>query len=158
MKCLFRISAGIKFWDTVEDLHSGRPSSVTVRMKYVFAFQYWHCELCVENRWERGRKYCFTLLIFVLWWYLIRRWMRGSGVGQKSYLGPTEIIYFFSKDFRPSNKHDTLWLVVSTGYFYVLFSWTIAVSDFCALEIHKNRGLSLRTISFTTNSDADNHF
>ena len=99
-----------------------------------------------------------ALLIFVLWRYLIRRWMRGSGVGQKSYLGPTEIIYFSSKDFRPSSKHDTLWLVVSTGYFYVLFLWTIAVSDFCPLEIHKNLGLSLRTISSTANSDADNHF
>ena len=99
-----------------------------------------------------------ALLIFVLWRYLIRRWMRDSGVGQKSYLGPTEIIYFSSKDFRPSSKHDTLWLVVSTGYFYVLFLWTIAVSDFRSLEIYKNWSRPLSTITFTVNSHADNYF
>ena len=28
----------------------GSPSSFTVRMEYLFAFQFWYCELCVENR------------------------------------------------------------------------------------------------------------
>ena len=33
----------------------GSPSSITVRMEYWRAFQYWYFELCVENRW--GRKH-----------------------------------------------------------------------------------------------------
>ena len=63
-----------------------------------------------------------------------------------------------SQDFSPSNKHDTFWHVVSTGYFFVLFSWVISVSDFCPLEIYKNLGLLLSTITFTVNSHADNNF
>ena len=50
-------------------------------------------------------------------------------------------------------------------YFYVLFLWTIAVSDFCLLEIYKNLGIPLSTIiftiyfhAFTVNSNADNDF
>ena len=38
-----------------------------------------------------------VLLIFLLWRSLHRRWMRGGGVGQKSYLGPTEIVSFSSR-------------------------------------------------------------
>ena len=52
--------------------------------------------------------------------------------------------------FSQSNKQDTFWHVVWTGYFYVLFSWAIAVSDF--LE------LLLSTLTFTVNSHADDHF
>ena len=48
---------------------------------------------------------------------------------------------------RRSNKHGTLWHVVTTGYFYVLFLWTISVLGFL-----------LSTITFTVNSHADNHF
>ena len=49
------------------------------------------------------------------------------------------------------------WHVVSTGYFYVLFLWAIAVSNFRPLEIYKNLGIPLSTIIFTVNSHADNH-
>ena len=56
------------------------------------------------------------------------------------------------------NKHDTFWHVVTTGYFYVSFLWTIAVSDSYLLEIYKNLGFLLSTITFTVNSHADNHF
>ena len=75
---------------------------------------------------------------------------------RKSYLGPAEIASFSSRNFSRSNKHETFWHVVSTGYFNVSFSWAIAVSDFRPLGIHKNLGLS--TITFTVNNHADNHF
>ena len=55
--------------------------------------------------------------------------------GRKSYLGPAEIASFSNRDFSRSNKHDTFWHVVSTGYFYVLFLWAIAVTDFRSCEI-----------------------
>ena len=60
MKFVFRISGGIKFWDPVEDYDTGSPSSITVRREYLLAFQYWYCELCVENGWGGGRKNCFV--------------------------------------------------------------------------------------------------
>ena len=50
----------LKCWDPVEDSDTGGPSSITVRMEYLLAFQYWYCELCVENRWGGGRKHCFV--------------------------------------------------------------------------------------------------
>ena len=78
---VFRISGGIKFWDPVEDSDTGGPSSITVRMNHLFAFQFWFCELCVENQWGGGRKHCFV--IFVIWLCFNRRGMRSGGVGQK---------------------------------------------------------------------------
>ena len=71
--------------------------------------------------------------------------MRGCGLGQKALF--REIASFFSRDISRSNKHDTFWHVVSTGYFYVLFLWAIAVSDFLTLEIHKNLGPPLSCIT-----------
>ena len=50
-----------------------------------------------------------------------------------SYLGPAEISPFSSQDLSRRNKHDSFWLVVLTGYFYILFSWAIVVSDFLLL-------------------------
>ena len=63
---------------------------------------------------------------------------------------------FSSQDFSQSSKHDTFWYV-STEYFYAFNLWTIAISDF-RLEIFKNLGLTLSTISFTVKNHADNHF
>ena len=80
------------------------------------------------------------------------------GWGRKSYLGPAEVASFSSQNFSRSIKHDTFCHVVSTGYFYVLFLWTIAVSDFRPLEIYKKLDLHLSTITFTVNSLTDNHF
>ena len=74
------------------------------------------------------------------------------GWGKKSYLGPAEIASFSSRDFSWSNKHNTFWNVVSTGYSFVLFLWAIAVPDFCPLETYKNLGLPLSTITFIVNS------
>ena len=93
-----------------------------------------------------------VLLIFVL--------VGGWGVvgwGRKSYLGPAEISSFSSRDLSRRNKHDSIWLV-STRYFYILFLWAIVVSDFLPLEIHKHLVLPLSSITFTANSQADNHF
>ena len=77
---------------------------------YLF-FKFWFCKLCVENWWVES----IVLLIFVLWRCFNRRWVRGCGVGQKF-----------------------LFYVVSTGYFYVLFLWVIAVSDFLLWKFKKN--------------------
>ena len=79
------------------------------------------------------------------------------GWGRKPYLGQDVIASIGSRDYTQSNKqdtfwHDTFWLVLSTGYFYALFLWAIAVSDFRPLEIYKNLGLPLSTITFTVNS------
>ena len=80
------------------------------------------------------------------------------GWDRKSYLGPAEMSSFSSRDLYRRNKHDSFWLVVSTGYFYILFLWAIVVSDFLPLEIHKHLVLPLSSITFTANSQADNHF
>ena len=80
------------------------------------------------------------------------------GWGRKSYLGPAEFASFSSRDLSWRNKHDSFWLVVSTGYFYILFLWAIVVSDFLPLEIHEHLVLPLSSITFTTNSQAYNHF
>ena len=45
-----------------------------------------------------------VLLIFVLWRFLNLRLMRGGGVGQKSYLGPAEIVSFSSLSFSHLNQ------------------------------------------------------
>ena len=42
-------------------------------------------------------------------------------------------------------------------YFYVLFLWAMAITDFRPLEIYKNLGFPLFTITFTANSHANNH-
>ena len=54
--------------------------------------------------------------------------------------------------------YDAFWHVVSTGYFYVLFLWAIALSEFPLFEIYKDLGRSLFTITFAVNSHADNDF
>ena len=64
---------------------------------------------------------------------------------------------FSSQDFSRSYKHDTFdmlyWLDIS-----VLFLWAIFVSDLRPLEINKNLGLPLITITFTVNSHLNKHF
>ena len=78
--------------------------------------------------------------------------------GRKSYLGPAEIPSFSSRDLSWRNEHDSFWLLISIGHFYVLFLWAIVVSDFLPLEIYKHLVLSLSSITFTANRQADNHF
>ena len=120
---------GIKFWDPVEDSDTGGLSSISVRIEYQFAFQFWYSELCVENRWGGGRRHCFVTFLFFDGALTIDE----SGVVEwsgKSYLGPAEYSSFSSTDFSRSKKYDTFWHVVLTGYFYVLFLWAIVVSYF----------------------------
>ena len=106
--------------------------------------------------WKKSRKHCSvnfcSLAVFQSSGH--EGWWGAAG----PYLGPAEMASFSSRDFSRSNKYDTLWHVVSTGYFYVLFSWAIADSHFHPLEIYKNTSLSFTTITFTVNSHADNHF
>ena len=102
-----------------------------------------------------------VLLIFALWWCFNCRWMRGvgeGGEGRKCYLGPAEITSFSSRNFNRNNEHDTFWHVVSNGYLYFLFLWTIADSNFRPLEICKKIDFPLSVITFTVNSHAENHF
>ena len=80
------------------------------------------------------------------------------GWSRKSYLGSTEIASFSSQDLSRRNKHDSFLLVVSTGYFFVLFLWAIVFSDFLPLEIYKHLVCPLPSITFTAKSQADNHF
>ena len=75
-----------------------------------------------------------VLLIFVLWQCFNILLVRVVRWGRNSYLGPAKITSFSSLDLSRSNKHDAFWHVVSTGYFYVLFSSAIAVSNFLPLE------------------------
>ena len=132
------------------------PSPVTVRMEYLFVFQFWYCELCVENRWGGGRIFFFLIFVFgrcliVGGWWVV-------GWHRKSYQEPAEIASFSSRDFSQSYKLDTFWHVISTGYFYVLFLWAIAVSDFRCWEIHRNLSLPLFTTTFTVIGHIDSHF
>ena len=128
-------------------------------MEYLFAFQFWYCELCVENRWggSEGAE-IIVLLIFSLWRCFNRRCVRGRGLEQKVLFRPVKITSFSSRHLSWRNKHNSFWLVVSTGYFYILFSWAIVVSDFLLLEIRKHSVLSLFSITFTANNQANNHF
>ena len=157
---MFRISGSIKFEILVEDSNTGRPSLFTVRMEYLFAFPFWYCKLCVENRWgaDGGMgmgEESIVLLIFVIWRCFSRRWMRGCGVGHKVLFRAG---WNPRRDLSQRNKHDSFWHVVSTGHFYVLFLWAIFVSDFLPLEIYKNLVIPLPSITFAANSQADNHF
>ena len=107
---------------------------------------------------NEGETESIFLLVFVLWQCFNRRWVMDSGCCRKSYIGPAEIASFSKRDFSRSNKYGTFWHAVPTGYFYVLFLWDIAITDFCPLEINKNLSLPLSTITFTVNSHANNYF
>ena len=139
-------------------------------MKFVFRTSRWHKTLRSSwglRHWRSEFNYRYDgIIIFffvLILWNLCGKPIRGrqkallcyflffggalivGGLGvvgwdRKSYLKSAEIAYLSNRDFRRSNKHDTFWHVVSTGYFYVLFLWAIAISDFCPWEIDKNLG------------------
>ena len=121
-------------------------------MEHLFAFQFRYCQLCVKDWWGGGRKHCEFLFFggaLIVGWWGVFEW------GRKTYLWLAKTASFSSQHFSRSNKHDTFQHVVSTGYFYALFLWAIAFSDFRPLEIYKNVGLPLSFITFTVNSHAD---
>ena len=139
---------GIKFWNPLEESPT--------RAVWVQLPLGWNTYLLLNSdivnfvwKTDEGEGESIVLLIFVLWLCLNGRWW---GV-----VGLSEISSFSSRGFGWSNKHDSLWHVVSTGCFCVSFFWAIAASNFRPLEIYKNLGLALSTITFTVNSHADNH-
>ena len=69
-----------------------------------------------------------------------------SGLGIKPYLGPAELACFSCKDFSRRNKHHLFWLAVSARYLHILFLWSIVVSVFLILEVHKH--LRAQSIAF----------
>ena len=79
---------------------------------------------------DEGKAENIVLSIFVLWQGFNCRWVRAGTVGHNSYLRPAAIASFSGRGFSRSNKHDTFWNVVFTGYFYVLFLCGVTVSDF----------------------------
>ena len=78
---------------------------------------------------DDGEAENIVLLMFVLW----RNFNRWLVLFRASWN-----CIFFQPGFCRGNKHDTFWHVLSTRYFYVLFLWVIAVSDFSPLEVYKN--------------------
>ena len=50
---------GMTFWDQIEDSNTSVMSSVTVRMEYLLAFQYWYC-----GKPMRGRQKTFCWFLF----------------------------------------------------------------------------------------------
>ena len=61
------------FENLVEDSDTCSPSPVIFRREYLFALQFWYCELCVKNRLGGGRK--LVLLVFVPWHCFNRQWV-----------------------------------------------------------------------------------
>ena len=103
---------------------------------------------------NEGKAESIVLLISVLWWCFNRRWMRDRGVRQKVLFRTSLNRTFFQRDLNQSNRHDTSWHVVSTGYFCVLVLWAIAISDFLPLKIYKKLGPPSSSIAFKANSHA----
>ena len=106
-----------------EDFNAGSPSSFTVRMKYLFAFQFWYWKVCVKTRWGewgrgRGRKHCFVNFCSLA---LLNLSMgEGLCVGKKVLFRASWNLIFFSRDLTGHNKHDSFWVVALTEYFYIL--------------------------------------
>ena len=75
-----------------ENSNTSGPSSFTVRMEYLFAFQSWYCELCVETDEGEGRG-CQKALFCKFLFFGIALIISGSGIvgwSKKSYLGPAQ--------------------------------------------------------------------
>ena len=142
----------LNFEILVEDTNT----SITIRMEYYILFNSDIMNLVWKA--DEGEAESICLLIFTLCWCFNCCWMRVCGWGRKSYLGPAEIPFISSQDLSWSNKHITFWHVLLTRYFYILFLWSIAASDFLPLEIYKNLGLPLSSITLKVNNHTDNHF
>ena len=77
-----------------------------------------------------------ALLNFALWHCFNTRWILSWGI--RSCLRPAEIASFSCRYLTRRNKHDLFWLNVSARYLYILFLWSIFVSVFRILEVHKH--------------------
>ena len=136
---VFRISGGIKCWESVEDCNTGCPSSIIIRMEYLLAFQYWYCKLCVENQWGGGKKHCF--INFYSLWCLNIRWIRGGERGRKSYLGPAEIWSSSSRSF--SHLNQILFKCETPLLFFLIFYYILKQSFADILQNRCPSGLQL---------------
>ena len=113
---MFRSSSVSNFVVLVENSDTGGPSSTTVRIEYLFAFQIWCCKLCVENRWVGGRKH-FVDSLFFKSALIIGKWGLVEW-GRKSHLGPGEIASFYSCFFFANwlnLRARGRYLIISTG-------------------------------------------
>ena len=137
MKFVFQISGVIKIRDPFDGSDSGGSSSISVRWNTYLLFN----SCFVNFVWKTNEVEVKSIVLFFGGALIIDGW-GVVGWGRKSYF----------RDFGRSNKHGTLWHSDN------LFLWGITLPDFCHLEIYKNLGLPLSTISFTVNSHADNHF
>ena len=110
MKFLFRISESESVQNFVSDpsWDSGTAARVQLPLEWNKYLLFNADIVNFAPKSNQGEAESIALLIFVLWWYLNRWWMKGGGMGGKSYFGLAEIAFFSSRDFSQSNKHDTL--------------------------------------------------
>ena len=87
-KFLLGSSRVIKFVILLEDSDTGGPSSVIVRMEYLFALQFWCCEISVGNQWEgqAGSIIVNFYYLGVLWSSVDDGWWGGTERDRKILL------------------------------------------------------------------------
>ena len=108
---------------------------------------------------DEGEGGSIVLLIFVLWRCFTCRWVKSCGLGEKVLFRASWTLFFSSRDLSCrsiSMIHSGLLHGLDISTFN--FLWAIVVSDFSSLEICKHLVLPLSSITFTANSQADNHF
>ena len=125
MKFEFRISGSIKYWDLVDDSDTGGPSTITVRMEYLFGSQFWYWELCMENRCGGTQKALLCLFLFFGGDLIVGGWGM-AGWDRKSYLRPVEITSSSIQDFSRSSKmthSDMLYYFFEPLLFQIFAPW-----------------------------------
>ena len=122
---LLRSSWGLRHW----------PSKFNnVMMEYLHAFQYWYCELCLENRWDR--KHCFVNFcsLAVLEFSVDKAWWEW---GRKSYLGPAEIVSFSNRSFSHLNQ---IWFKCETRLlFFLIIFYNVSFDQQSPADVLQNR-------------------
>ena len=81
IKFVFRTIGDINCLDSVEDSDTGVPSSITIRMEYLHAFNTFNTDI-MNYVWKTDEVEAesIVLLIFVLWRCLNLRWMKSGGM------------------------------------------------------------------------------
>ena len=83
--------------------------------------------------------------------------MRGCGVGQKVLFRNSWNRIFFQSGLKPK-QYEWHNLACCIDWIFLRFIFWAIVLDFLPLEIYKHLVLPLSSITFTANSQADNHF
>ena len=65
---------GVDFEILSEDFDTSNPSSITVRIECLFAFQFWFCVPCMKNHWGGGRQHYFVSFLFCGGALIISSW------------------------------------------------------------------------------------